>query len=494
MNRLVSLLTSNPLLPPALTSAVFFASLFSVSTITINSVALFFLTCGLQVFLGVYEKLDFTVIKLEYKKAKTSKALRKWGTQAQIGLSLTPAAHLLAPTLGWLYLLLYVLLFSQSIVVFMSRLLNRKGIRQTSLRELERYQPQLAVYVSGMSEVAYQINQWIPVLEKLPISTIIIIRENSIFDDMPSTAIPIFTAKGHRQLEALLDGKSSIKTVLYPANPMKNVQALRYFHLNHYFINHGESDKAVNQNKLMMAYDKLLLAGPLSEQRLMSAGLPLRRDQVEHVGRPQAEILLDQVENTPSIKTILYAPTWEGYVKNVDYSSIGPLGYALCKQLLESGKYNLIFKPHPYTGSVNGKKADYLKDIKTLCERHGAKVWGQDASLHELMNQSDLLICDISSVLNEYLITQKPIVLCKTGQQDIESFLEIFPSSRAATIFEEGDNALDVIANIEQRDERREERARVRRESLGEFPEGALARFSQVLEGSVSGDTAGGRS
>jgi hypothetical protein len=491
MNRLVNLLTSNPLFPPALTSAVFFASLFAVTTITIDSVALFFITCGFQIFIGVYEKLDFAVIKLENKKAKTSKPLRKWGSQGQIGLSLTPIVHLLAPALGWLYLLLHVLLFSQSIVVFITRLLNRKSIRQASLREFERYQPQVAVYVSGMREVAYQINQWIPVLEKLPIRAIIIIRENGIFDDMPNTAIPIFTAKGHRQMEALLDGKSSIKTVLYPANPMKNVQALRYFHLNHYFINHGESDKAVNQNKLMMAYDKLLLAGPLSEQRLRNAGLPLRKDQVEHVGRPQAEILLDQVEKSSDIKTILYAPTWEGYVQKVDYSSIGPLGYTLCKQLLESGKYNLIFKPHPYTGGVNGKKAHYLKDIKALCERHGAKVWGEDASLHELMNQSDLLICDISSVLNEYLITQKPIVLCKTGQQDIESFLGTFPSSRAATVFEEGHNALDVIANIEQRDERQEERARVRRESLGDFPEGALARFAQVLDDSIANKASG---
>lgn len=482
----------NPLKPVVMTAIVFFFSLFAMRDITVSSIALLYLVCGLQLFIGVHEKLDFAIVKMERKKHETDEILSKWGGYAQFGLALTPLAYVLAPVIGWVYLLLFVTAFSRSLAVFMTRVMTRNKIRKAALNDLESVQPGVAVYVTGMREVAYQINQWLPVLERMNVKIMIVAREGGIFDDMPDTPIPVFTAKGQRELEVLLGECASMKTVLYPANTMKNVQALRHSHLNHYFINHGESDKAVNQSKFMMAYDKLLVAGPLSEQRLRDAGLPLRDGQVEFVGRPQAEMLLDTVERVSEIRTILYAPTWEGYVKNVDYSSIGPLGHELCKQLIESGKYRLLFKPHPYTGKVSGKKARHLSKIKALCEQHGVPVYGDDVSLHQLMNESDLLVCDISSVLNEYLITRKPIVLCKTDSKDEESFLEEFPSSRAATILEKDQDLLEVIADIEKRDEQREERAHIRHESLGEFPEGALARFAQVLETSVSNTVIGG--
>lgn len=491
-DRSSGIFAKNPLAPVILTSVIYFLSLFAMAEITIGSVALLYLVCSFQLFLGIHEKLDFAIVKMEKKKNRTDETLMKWGDHARLGLALTPVAYLLAPVIGWIYFFLYVIAFSRSLWVLATRLLTRKSIYKAALKDLESYQPEVAVYVTGMREVAYQINQWLPVLERVHVNIMIVAREGGIFDDMPETSILVFTAKGQRELEVLLSECATMKTVLYPANTMNNVQALRHSHLNHYFINHGESDKAVNQSKFMMAYDKLLLAGPLSKQRLQDAGLPLRDGQVEFVGRPQAEILLDAVDDISQIKTILYAPTWEGYVRNVDYSSISPLGHELCKQLLESGKYRLLFKPHPYTGRVSGKKARYLEKIKTLCEQHGVPVYGDEASLHELMNQSDLLICDISSVLNEYLITRKPIMLCKTDGKDEESFLEAFPSSRAATMIEEGHHVLEIIADIESRDEQQAERDRVRRESLGEFPEGALARFAQVLESSVSNKPIGG--
>jgi hypothetical protein len=490
-DKFSKILHKSPLTSIILTSIVFFLTLLPLPKITIGCIALYFLTCGSQLFLGIYEKLDFNIIKMEKKKRKTSKAIINWGDYAQLGLILTPVAYLLAPIIGWIYFILCAAPFSKSLLILTTRLLSRKNIHKATLSELECYRPEVAVYVTGMREVAYQINQWLPVLERMNVKIMIIAREGSIFDDMPDTSIPVFTAKDQRELEILLGECASLKTVLYPANTMKNVQALRHSHLNHYFINHGESDKAVNQSKFMMAYDKLLLAGPLSEKRLRNAGLPLRNDQVEFVGRPQAELLLDTANSTPEIKTVLYAPTWEGYVKNVDYSSIGPLGYEFCKQLLESGRYTFLFKPHPYTGKVSGKKTRDLDKLKALCERHGAQICSDDASLHELMNQSDILICDISSVLNEYLVTKKPILLCKTSRAENGSFLEEFPSSRAATVIETGQDVTRIIAGIENRDEQREERARIRRASLGEFTEGALARFAQVLDDSVANKASG---
>ncbi|MDR5902781.1 CDP-glycerol glycerophosphotransferase family protein [Halomonas icarae] len=474
--------------PIILTSLVFFLSLFGLKEITVACVALFFMVCGFQLLLGVYDKLDFSIVRIERKKRRTERVLLKWGVHARFSLALAPVFYLLSPVVAWVYLALHIIVFSKVLVRLAARIINRKKIYKNTLIDLEGYQPEIAVYVTGMREVAYQINQWLPVLERQNVKVMIIAREAIIFDDMPDTPIPVFTAKSQRELEILLGECSSMRTVLYPANTMKNVQALRYFKLNHYFINHGESDKAVNQSKFLMAYDKLLLAGPLSKRRLQDAGLPLRDDQIEYVGRPQAELLLEAVsdEGVADVNTILYAPTWEGYVKNVDYSSIGPLGYELCKDILESGQYKLLFKPHPYTGKVSGKKKQELERIKSLFEHHDVPVYDDNASLHKLMNESDLLICDISSVLNEYLITKKPIILCNVDKKEKNEFLEEFPSARAATLLDLGQEVLDVIQGIATKDEQRQERAHVRSESLGDFPEGAMTRFSKVLENSLS--------
>ncbi|MCK2183033.1 CDP-glycerol glycerophosphotransferase family protein [Halomonas getboli] len=468
--------------PLMLTSSTFFLATLVNQAATVESVFLFFSVCAFQFLVGSYEKIYYALVKLEVKNKKTNRMADAWGWKACVGAGLLPLIDLWSPIFSWLCFFALVIVFRQAGADLFLSFLKRKEIKEASVNYLANYQPEIAVYVTGMKEVAYQVNQWIPVLEKLNKHVLIITRESNVYDDITNTHIPVVTAKTQLELEAILGAHTSIKKVLYPANTMKNVQALRYSHLQHCFINHGESDKAVNQSKVLMAYDKLLLAGPLSEQRLRDGGIPLRDGQVEYVGRPQAELLLDSVDKVAGIKKVLYAPTWEGYVKNVDYSSIDELGYKICKQLLESDKYEVLFKPHPYTGKVSLRKKQYLEKIKALFKYYNATVYDDGTPIYDLMNQSDVLICDVSSVLNEYLVTKKPILLCKMGTQSDGKFVSEFPSARAATLISEKADVLSVLHQIEERDECYQERKLVRRESLGEFPEGALVHFTQAVE------------
>jgi len=278
-----------------------------------------------------------------------------------------------------------------------------------------------------------------------------------------------------------------VQTVLYPANPMQNLHALRHFKLNHYFINHGESDKAVNQNKLLLAYDKLLVGGPLAHRRLLEAGLKLREGQVEYVGRPQAEMALDQSESgsVDKITTILYAPTWEGFVEDANYSSVSAFGLGVVQSLVSAG-YKVIFKPHPYTGSRSSLARRYFEEIKGFCAKKDVEVVDSLVSIHSCMNRSDLLITDISSVLNEYLVTRKPVVLCVTERLSGADLCSEFPSSRAAYALENSGNIVALMESIVNGDPLAEKREEVRKDSLGDFPEGALNRFKAVISESVS--------
>jgi len=346
---------------------------------------------------------------------------------------------------------------------------------------------QVVLYVSGLEKVGYQANMWIPILERLSVKAAIVIREKRIAEELDPTSLPIYFLEGLRDVELLEEG--GVKTILYPANPQKNVQAMRLHRINHFFINHGESDKVVNQSKFLMAYDKLLVAGPLAEKRLRVSGLPVRDDQIVHVGRPQVELALQRA-NSPcrSINTVLYAPTWEGFVEEADYSSVNPLGLAMLERLLQSGVSRVLFKYHPYTGyNKEGPCGFYLTKMLALRERYpNLEVQETLSNIHDLMNESDLMISDISSVLNDYLYTMKPIVLMNVKGHSTEDLAENFPSCSVAYAYGPEDDIAAMLRSIAENDTKLAERQAMCDFSLGSFTDGSLATFDRVVAASVA--------
>jgi hypothetical protein len=291
-----------------------------------------------------------------------------------------------------------------------------------------------------------------------------------------------------RDLELL--ESSGVRTILYPANTQKNVHTLRFFNLNHFFINHGESDKVVNQSKFLMAYDKLLVAGPMAEQRLRDARLPVRPEQIEHVGRPQVELMLDRVE-TPrgELRTILYAPTWEGFVEEANYSSVNEYGMAMLSTLSRLPNVKVLFKPHPYTGyDKAGKNGAFLIEMTRFANANGIEMVDSAAPIFDYMNMSDLMITDISSVLNDYLYTWKPMILTNPRGQATDLLHKEYPSTPATYVLDEPTAVGRLLARIETDDELFPVRVDICRQSLGDIPEGSMAKFSRIVRESVAID------
>lgn len=453
--------------------------------LSFTDVLLVFLIAAVQSFLLIYEFIFNASVPIERLGQQNRLPNSGKINVLALSISFSPTLILVGSWLAWLVLAVVALYMSRNLWALLQRMVYRGAMTKRALLELETLQPKVAVYVSGLSNVAYQINQWLPVLERLGLSVMVVARQRSIFDGMPATDIPVFYARNMAHVETVLG--YGVCTVLYPANTMHNVQALRQFQLNHFFINHGESDKAVNQSKLLQAYDKLLVAGPLAHRRMVSAGLALRDNQVEYVGRPQAELLLEQRGQQPHQGTlhVLYAPTWEGFVDNVDYSSIGDLGLDLLRALAEMPNVEVVFKPHPYTGSRKSAKASKLAEMKSFCSANGIAIEESLVSIYECMNFSDLLITDVSSVLNDYLITRKPVIMCVNQMMLALPIDELFPSARAAYKFQLGESMSELISTIAQDDTMALLREEVRADSLGDFPEGAMAKFRQVIHESI---------
>lgn len=348
---------------------------------------------------------------------------------------------------------------------------------------IARDKPLVILYVSGISNVAYQANMWIPVLEKLDVKSAICIRERGTAKDLLPTKLPVYFADSMRDLE--LFEQSGVRTFLYPANTQKNTQSLRFYRMNHFFINHGESDKVVNKSKFLMAYDKLLVGGPLACRRL-EADLPIREGQVIQVGRPQTELMLHQIAQAGAIKTILYAPTWEGFVEEANYASICDYGIRMLTVLASKKGYNVLFKPHPFTGSKSPQTAAALEQMMSIAKRAGMKIIPGIKPIFECMNESDLMITDVSSTMYDYVYTLKPMILTNSKATEAAVIAAEFPSSAAAYVLDDPAAICGLLDEITENDVMFETRKKVRADCLGDFPEGSLARFNRIICESVT--------
>jgi CDP-glycerol glycerophosphotransferase (TagB/SpsB family) len=271
---------------------------------------------------------------------------------------------------------------------------------------------------------------------------------------------------------------SDTRVCLYPANAFKNTQMMRQTQLKHIFINHGESDKIVNQSRFVRAYDKLYLAGPMAKDRLLQSGVNIGVDQVAYVGRPQTSIFIKPA--AAKTMNILYAPTWEGFDKQSNYSSVG-MALEIVKAIRDETQYKCLFKPHPLTGTVSRELGIELKAIeKYLDQESGAFI--RSGNILESMNDCDLLITDISSVMNDFLCTRKPYIVVNPSNMEPELFCERYPTVKGAYILNDADGLSELIREIADSDPKRFDRERVTSYSLGENLLSSLQRFELELE------------
>lgn len=396
-----------------------------------------------------------------------------------IGPLVAASIGMITPIAGALVLAVYL---ATSLIIIAQQRAARKALMQDSVdlaKELETEPYDVIVHTSGAANVAYQVHQWIPVLEKLPYKVAIVVRHYPLFLAINGGSVPVVYATRAETVSQVI--RNGTKAILYPANYMHNTQLFRHTECAHIFINHGESDKIVNQSQFMMAYDHLFVGGQLAKDRLIESGLPIRDEQVVFVGRPQAEMELDRVRDASGVTNVLYAPTWEGFVEIANVSSIEKMGLEILRQLAANPSLKVKFKPHPLTGSRHAPTKKALDAIYAYCAEAGIEVLPDGSSLHDAMNWSDMLITDISSVLNEYLVTDKPIVICDPWTTPEDEFTAANPSSRAAYILQDATELKDMVDDIATNDPLREQRAKTRVYSLSDFPDGSFKTFVSEL-------------
>lgn len=304
---------------------------------------------------------------------------------------------------------------------------------------LDDYRPEVIVHLSGPESAGYQINTWLETLEALDRRVFIVLRDHPLFTKMASTTIPTLELRDPGEL--LMLDFSSARVALYPSNTGNNIHLLRLPTLMSAFIGHGDSDKSASNNPFSRAYDELWVAGEAGADRYRRSKLGGHEDQYRLVGRPQVHgIGREPRLGEEAVPTVLYAPTWEGVNHDQEYSSVSAIGVRIVEALLAADPpVRVVFKAHPFTGQRDAKYRVVLTRIAALLDDASART-GVDhrvvrsGSINEWFNRSTALVTDISSVVSDFLASEKPYaVFNHTDGDDDVTFRAEYPSTGAGT-------------------------------------------------------------
>jgi hypothetical protein len=296
------------------------------------------------------------------------------------------------------------------------------------------HRPLVILHFSGAPTAVYQVNMWLETMERLERPGLVLLREREYWDELPITSVPLLCLPS--SIDVMNFDFGEARAALYVANVGRNIHLLRLPTLKSAFIGHGDSDKVASFNPFAKVYDEVWVAGEAGRQRYLRANVGVRPEEIVLVGRPQLDGIqttTDRASDRPF--SVLYAPTWEGWVDDPHGSSLEVLGREIVRRLLGTDGVCVVYKPHPLTGTVRATTRKAHSDIVAMIRAAGTPhevVLDAEKSLYACFDGSDALISDISSVVPDYLRTEKPYFVTNGADVPESGFREQNPSAGAA--------------------------------------------------------------
>lgn len=428
-------------------------------------------------------------------------------------------------------------------VVRLRRRDPRRRVPALVERALADLRPEVLLYFAGRPSTLYQVQMWLEVAERLPRRTLVVLRDRESLLRLAPTSLPVVCVPSASALASL--ELTGARTVLMAANAAENIHVLRRRGLTSVFIGHGDSDKAYSANPFVRAYDQVWVAGPAGRDRFAEAEVHLPDAALVEVGRPQVSLLRARARSDSTF-TVLYAPTWEGWGDVAFHTSLPHLGVALVERLLATPGVRVVYRPHPLTGSRDAATRTAHRQVTALLARAGAHrtgdrpaalaappvaapaadadalahgvatsrtrfdraafqaaedareraYWdGAPAGTHHVVDdgwpglaacfgEADLLVADVSSVITDWLATDRPYAVLNASAEPAWRFAEQYPSARGGRILSAAlDDLGPFLAALRAGVDpdaaaRRAERTRL----LGADPERSLDRFADAVD------------
>lgn len=312
--------------------------------------------------------------------------------------------------------------------------------------------PEIVLYFAGTEASRYQLEMWLEPVERLRRPAVVLVRDRDVLAALAPTHLPVICAPHNSTVMAL--SVPSLSLALYVSNAAGNIHLLRRRGVWAVFIGHGDSDKGASASPFTRVYDEIWVAGPVGAQRYARAGIGIGSDRIVEVGRPQLHGLPARRGEPGERVTVLYAPTWEGWGDEPQASSLPRLGPGLVRALLARPGVVVHYRPHPLTGTRDAAVRRAHEEIVGLLLAAGApglesvpppptappdapsspdehrraerewvaRYWRVGAGRHRLLLApappllecfavADALLSDVSSVVTDFLATDRPLAI-----------------------------------------------------------------------------------
>ncbi|MFV0374961.1 CDP-glycerol glycerophosphotransferase family protein [Microbacterium sp.] len=369
---------------------------------------------------------------------------------------------------------------------------RRRHARDSALSTLASLEPVFYLHWDAPSEGHYQVTMWVPYLARLGVPFAVIVRTPRQLKTLtPLLDVPIVLCTTANDIDRTV--VPSLRTVFYVNTALRNAHYLRFNELHAVQLNHGDSDKPASATRQFRAFDVNFVAGQAAVDRFAHYGIAMPRELLRVVGRPQVEPIRS-AGPIGDVPTVLYAPTWGGYFADSDLSSL-PIGMLVIDALLARG-CRVVFRPHAFTDrhEHHAEMADRIRErLREDASATGREhVFGAAAetemTIFDCFNGSDAMISDVSSIVTDYLFSEKPLAMVAVNTPAAR-FRESYPVAAAAYVIDaESPDVTTVLDQMLGDDPLRPVRASSRAYYLGDFPrEGYVDNFLRAARAQLQG-------
>lgn len=341
---------------------------------------------------------------------------------------------------------------------------------------------EVVVYFGDIAAKNYQLEQWLPVLERLneQHKVLLVFRRVGALRELKSlTKLSMIFVRRFEDLVRLYDD-NDYRLCLYVNNGVSNFQSLSHARMVHVHVNHGESDKLSMVSNQVKAYDKVMIAGPAALERHRSVLVDFDESKLITVGRPQLDLDYPPELSSYAGKTVMYAPTWEGENFANNYTSLDRFGVKIVETVLGLSETRLVYKPHPRIldskdRAVAEAHEEILRRIDVSNAAGGEHIASVSGNILAMFSHVDMLVTDVSSVGLDflYLHPERPLVI--TDRRDNRALLNReAPISRACTVIDGGSvqHLPNLIADLFTGDGNFTARSDMRRFYFGDLGKG----------------------
>lgn len=332
-------------------------------------------------------------------------------------------------------------MFSLALVAFWGTktfVINSQKLEDNSAKQaLIDYQPKLVFYFSAANHnFLYHLYMWLPYLKQVD-NIFIMVRESVYVAKLKKQVdVPVVVCNKMADIETYIP--ESVHMVFYANNGTKNTHAVRFNHLTHVQLLHGDSEKPPSYSPVSKMYDYLFVSGQRAIDRYEENNVQILPNAFVNVGRPQTDAIARSEFGAAQPKEeicVLIAPTWVGFYGDSQFSSLFYVASFIEKLLQRNEKFKVIFRPHPLTNFTDPKHKAHLNRIKALLNnpKLAGSIYNSKSDIVEDFNQSDVLLTDTSSVPIDYLVSGKPVM-----HIDVNGLTTMFEQDPRFTVYKDG--------------------------------------------------------